>query len=669
MTSILVDFPVFKQKVQEQFNAMAKEDVLFVTNAGKDELWETYLKSFPKGTNPVFRERTEHDCQCCKQFIRACGNVVSLKNGKMTSIWDIKIEGHYGVVAKAMSKLVKSKPVTNVFYHYQKTLGTDYNYDTINNSRWDHFYFGLPDKFVKRNDDIGTLLSNIRSKRDVFKRGFDTLSVEFTEVILELIEQKSLYRGEEHLNAIETFLNQKNRYDTLSKKEKDYFCWHLANTTIIPIRNTVIGTLLIDLSEGMELDKAVRLFETKVAPTNYKRPTAIVTKSMIENAQKKVQELGIESSLQRRYAVADDLTINNVLFADRSIKKEMNVFEELIEKAPKNIKASLSKVEDVSIETFIKEIVPKADSISILPENTHIPNLMSIIAPVNISSPSILKWNNNFSWSYNGEVTDSIKERVKSAGGNVEGIIRCSLSWYNYDDLDIHVIEPNRNTIYFGAKRSGTSGMLDVDMNANSGNTRQGVENITWINKDRMKEGVYTVLINQFCKRETVDVGFEVEIEYNGEMHSFVYEKALKNKENVQVAKFKFSWKNGIEFIESLPSTKRSKEMWGISTQTFQKVNMIMFSPNHWDDNKVGNKHYFFILENCLNPDKTRGFYNEYLKEDLNQHRKVFEVLGSKIKAEKSDKQLSGLGFSSTTKNSILCKVTGSFTRTIKINF
>lgn len=51
---------------------------------------------------------------------------------------------------------------------------------------------------------------------------------------------------------------------------------------------------------------------------------------------------------------------------------------------------------------------------------------------------------NNFSWAYTGGITDSIKERVKQAGGNVDGELRISLSWFNFDDLDLHVIEPGR---------------------------------------------------------------------------------------------------------------------------------------------------------------------------------------------------------------------------------
>ena len=94
-----------------------------------------------------------------------------------------------------------------------------------------------------------------------------------------------------------------------------------------------------------------------------------------------------------------------------------------------------------------------------------------------------------------------------------------------------------------------------------------------------------------------------------------------------------------------------------------------MYSPNHWDGEKTGNRHYMFMLENCVNPEETRGIYNEFLKNELAEHRKVFEILGNKMKCEHTENQLSGVGFSSTARNELICKVTGSFTRTLKIKF
>jgi hypothetical protein len=50
-------------------------------------------------------------------------------------------------------------------------------------------------------------------------------------------------------------------------------------------------------------------------------------------------------------------------------------------------------------------------------------------------------------------------------------------------------------------------------------------------------------------------------------------------------------------------------------------------------------------------------------------HRKVFEMIGSKTRAAYSDQQLAGLGFSSTLRNEVIVRVSGSFNRILKIKF
>jgi len=54
------------------------------------------------------------------------------------------------------------------------------------------------------------------------------------------------------------------------------------------------------------------------------------------------------------------------------------------------------------------------------------------------------------------------------------------------------------------------------------------------------------------------------------------------------------------------------------------------------------------------------------LKEGLLDHKRVFEALGSKMKVEQSENQLSGLGFSSTKRDALICKVNG---KPVKIIF
>jgi hypothetical protein len=425
----------------------------------------------------------------------------------------------------------------------------------------------------------------------------------------------------------------------------------------------------VDLSEDRELDAAVSSFEQKVAPTNYKRPTALITSAMIESARKKIEELGLTTSLDRRFAVLEDISINNVLFADRSAKKRMsNVFDELTGQVSISAK-NFDKVEEVSIDDFIAKILPKAESIEILFENKHTNNLVSLLAPSDLTAKHLFKWPNNFSWSYQGEVADSIKERVKKAGGKVDGDLRCSLSWFNYDDLDLHMFEPKGGShIFFGGKVSmRTGGQLDVDMNAGFSQSRTPVENICYPDRKTMIEGQYGLSVNQYNKRETSDVGFDVEIEFDGQVFSFSYAKAVSG--TVPVATINYSHKDGFTIVESLASTQTVKTVWELPTQTFHKASVILLSPNYWNEMPIGNKHYFFMLEGCRNEGKVRGFYNEFLKEELTPHRKVFEIVGTKLKVQDEVNQLSGLGFSSTQRNSVVCRVKGSFSRTLKVLF
>jgi len=66
------EFKEFQQAVVNQFKTMDKDN-LYMVDIDKDKLWDVYLISFPEGSNKMYKERTEHDCQCCRQFIRVAG--------------------------------------------------------------------------------------------------------------------------------------------------------------------------------------------------------------------------------------------------------------------------------------------------------------------------------------------------------------------------------------------------------------------------------------------------------------------------------------------------------------------------------------------------------------------------------------------------------------------
>lgn len=688
-------FRDFVKAIQKNLQQMSKDSSrLFTVNVDTEELYNLYLDSFPAGTNEINRERREYDCSCCRHFIRDVGNVVSIKNGELHTIWGINpvSDDKYNVVAAALDAYVKQKAVLGVFLKKEKRIGTPENREMLPTgkiNKYEHFFVDLPEICIFKECYGHTLegdLSQFRDVRNVFKRSLDEISKEAVDTVLELIAQNSLYKGAEWKKQLTEFKNYQKEYGKLTDEQKELWIWEKsisAGAVIGKIRNHSIGTLLVNISEGMDLDLAVRKYEQIVAPVNYKRPKAIFTKKMLEDAKKTITELGYIDSLQRRFATLDDITVNNILFSNKDAAKRitgaMDLFDEMEQDVAIDPKR-FSKVEEISAEDFIKNVLPVAKELEVYMENKHIQNMVSLIAPEVADAKTMFKWNNGMSWAYTGNITDSdIKENVKAAGGSVTGIVRFSIQWNDGNgkdnsDLDAHCLEPQGGDhIYFSHKISRyTGGELDIDITDPiyqcKSNGGVAVENITYPSKERMKPGTYKFYVNQYSFRNSQ--GFKAEVEVNGEIHSYEYNTPVRG--NVDVAEVILDQSGNFKVVDKLPGNCAtiSKDVWGIKTLQFTPVSVVCYSPNYWDEQKgIGHQHLFFMLKDCINPEEPNGYYNEFLKPELEQHRRVFETLGAKAHVKDVDDQLSGVGFSLTKRNDLIIKVKGATERVVKVKF
>lgn len=688
-------FKDFVKAIQKNLQQMSKDSSrLFTVNVDTEELYNLYLDSFPADTNEIYRERREYDCSCCRHFIRDVGNVVSIKNGELHTIWGINpvSDDKYNVVAAALDAYVKQKAVLGVFLKKEKRIGTPENREMLPTgkiNKYEHFFVDLPEICIFKECYGHTLegdLSQFRDVRNVFKRSLDEISKEAVDTVLELIAQNSLYKGAEWKKQLTEFKNYQKEYGKLTDEQKELWIWEKsisAGAVIGKIRNHSIGTLLVNISEGMDLDLAVRKYEQIVAPVNYKRPKAIFTKKMLEDAKKTITELGYIDSLQRRFATLDDITVNNILFSNKDAAKRitgaMDLFDEMEQDVAIDPKR-FSKVEEISAEDFIKNVLPVAKELEVYLENKHIQNMVSLIAPEVADAKTMFKWNNGMSWAYTGNITDSdIKENVKAAGGSVTGIVRFSIQWNDGNgkdnsDLDAHCLEPQGGDhIYFSHKISRyTGGELDIDITDPiyqcKSNGGVAVENITYPSKERMKPGTYKFYVNQYSFRNSQ--GFKAEVEVNGEIHSYEYNTPVRG--NVDVAEVILDQSGNFKVVDKLPGNCAtiSKDVWGIKTLQFTPVSVVCYSPNYWDEQKgIGHQHLFFMLKDCINPEEPNGYYNEFLKPELEQHRRVFEALGAKAHVKDVDDQLSGVGFSLTKRNDLIIKVKGATERVVKVKF
>ena len=703
------------REIQKQFDKMCKTGILFKVEFTGQEVWDLYLSTLVENGDPVFRDpsSTTHNCKLCNNFIRRYGNIVAIDdNYNLMSIFDVefdKLPEHYKKVVKLLSNKIRSSSIKDVFFETLKDLST-LSYGPVDKKstsfklgvaknvkrytreeaekfgivrpnelrEFHHFHLELPTAFVDKNGyTIEYIMGFYRDNTHVFRRAMEEISLSTLELVRDLIQQGSLLDGTTHLHKVEAMIPLKKEYDELASSKRLNWIWKKSHKfQFAKFKNELIGVLCTELSQGEELNKACESWNKRVDPTNYMKAKAPITQKQINEARKFIEENGYLDSFDRRFATIDDIKaseIKHMNSGDGRIR-EVSIFDDVKPNKHQHVRNKFDGIEEVSIEKFMKDILPSCTLVEAWLTNKHVNNMVSLTTSSREDSKRIFKWDNNYSWTYNGNIAgkSQIKEAVKSQGGKVDGVLRFSIMWSEGDnddsDLDAHCIEPDGNRIYFANHHSyRTKGDLDIDIRNPLWHKRNGkevVENITYPSLNTMIDGEYKFHVNQYHARNSR--GFKAEIEVNGELYSYEYNQPVSGDINVA----RVTLKNGqFSINHSLRETSVSREIYGLDSNNFHKVNLVCLSPNHWGENNIGNKHYFFMLEGCKSPTSIRSFHNENLNGDLLQHRKVMEVLGATRMIESSNEQLSGLGFNSTVKDELIVRLSGNFKRVVKIKF
>jgi hypothetical protein len=698
----------FNKQIQTKFDEICKTGKLFRVNLSGDAVWQLYLQSFPKEHNPVFRDpaSTEHNCNHCKNFVRRYGNIVSINEKyEIETMFDVDAEEEYKDSAKAMSAAIKKATISEVFFEtfnelnslpYESCsksskvfqLGVDKNvkrytreeaekYGVVKPDQtitFNHMHLSIPKEFVDMTGkSVEAIMGEYRDAKNVFQRAMETISLDTLNLVKDLINQGSLLDGTTHLYKIEQIIPLKQEYDSLTANQRDNWCWVKSyKLPFAKFRNELIGVLCSELSEGKELNDACQSRNKRVDPANYMKATAPITKKQIEEAKKFVEENGYEESFDRRFAVLEDIKVSEILHTNAGDGKIKNasIFDTVKSTSTRHKRSEFDKVEEIGIDKFMKDILPTCTSVEAFLTNGHEGNMVTLTTAKNPESKPIFKWNNNYSWTFNGNLAgkSQIKENVKAVGGKTTGAFRCSLQWNDADtigivDLDLHCkISGIGEQVYYGNKRNiASTTWLDIDM---INPHHVGIENMT-IDK-LVKDGTYQLFVHNFSGHTNFK-GFKAEIEYDGNTFEYAFLQPFTG--NKAIATITITKGVITDIQHELPESTMNKEIYGLETNNFHKVNVVCLSPNHWGDNNVGNKHYLFMLDGCKSPISLRSFHNENLIPELAQHRKVLEVLGTQTMIESKGKQLSGLGFNATVRDELVVRLQGTHKRVVKIKF
>jgi hypothetical protein len=511
-------------RMQARFEAnVAGGAPLFTTDA--EDLFGAYLGVMP----PHWQQY--HNCTACRRFVDTYGGLVTIDtHGDIRSaIWNEEDASPlYRASFAAMAARVNTARVTGVF------ISSDVEWGTLATGEWHHMALKQPAARVYRNPVLTAGQARAEKREDfrILVAGLlEFKHAHVTQAVTLLRTTDALYRSEKVLGVAEWLSDLHQRREaTRNSRGQENLTWLAVATAPVGfchIRSSMIGTLLEDIAAGLPFDDISRRFADKMRPSRYQRSQAAPSTGAVEAAEKLVEQLGLAPALPRRYARFDE--IQKIWTPGGSHQAvaaapEGGVFGHLKTKdaepatAPLEIPAST-----ITWEKFQRTVLSEALTIeAIVPPASD--RFMALVTALDPKAPPLLQWDNPearnpVSWYYASGVDAEIKKRVIDAGGLHTGVdIRASLIWNNRNDLDLHVITPAREHIYFGDKRSRCGGWLDIDMNV-SGETTKPIENIRWP-KGSAPPGRYQVYVQnyRFHEQDRRPTPFRVEFEINGDV-------------------------------------------------------------------------------------------------------------------------------------------------------
>lgn len=653
-------FIEFRDAIHERLVMLQENCVLVRANVPKQDMYAAYLESFKAGDNPIFRTNRVHDCNTDKSFLKAIGNIVAIdKNNFTHTLWDLEVPAMYQPSVDALHNLVSSAVITAPMCWHSANLGEKSNVSVSPNSlgeTFQHFYGDLQARYVTEED--GPVIDKVTSARQTFLRVMTEVSEDSLQVVLDLINEGLLQRGEVHRSKLEKIIKLKAEYTSLSGAARVPYSWRMAtkNADSLPRYASAIMVAVLAVEEGdKSLTDVVNMYNSSVVGASYQRVTAVASQAQIKKAQQYLVDNDFMGGLTKRHAKPTDLSINDVLYAAGDVQfKDTDIFDVLAQEAVDRETTKLVG-EPITMAKFTAEVVPVAKSIELFLESNMQGNLCNILTQVDESAKSIHPWGNGSTWSYNGDVADAVMERVKEAGGVVDAENCITLHWDYTDDLDLHLDTPS-GKVYHGNKR-GNGCQLDVDMNVH-GETNDAVENIFFAGG--VPEGDYRVNVNNYTRRSSGQ-GFGLRIANSEGVTNYRFDGVLGNGRTETC--LEFTGRNGVMTNLRIVGSKvvrtggTKQDVWGLATQSYVPVDMMMLSPNFWEGKRHGHKHYMFMLRECKNPESVRSFYNEQLVSELRSQRKVLETVGGRMRVEYADEQMAGVGFSESKNATVNLRV------------
>jgi uncharacterized protein YfaP (DUF2135 family) len=100
--------------------------------------------------------------------------------------------------------------------------------------------------------------------------------------------------------------------------------------------------------------------------------------------------------------------------------------------------------------------------------------------------------------------------------GNGTGEVQVNITWNSVADVDLYVVDPLGEEVYYADRNANSGGQLDIDSNAGCGTDGPRSENVFWPFGVVAPSGTYTVRVNYWSACGAASTDYVVTIRTQG---------------------------------------------------------------------------------------------------------------------------------------------------------
>lgn len=273
-----------------------------------------------------------------------------------------------------MIRKVEKADIMLAYYTKDNMLGTPVT------GEWKHMHVcnsnvcNHSKTFINNWNDYFKMSSDSIENFKMVKYATECYDLDIVNKALTLLTTNSLCRADKFTKMGEAVAELFKALDgEKNERKRNNIIWQYVanniNTSYCHIKSGMLGTLYDDIKEGYDFDTIAKRFADKVDPLNYMRPKAAPSAGNIKRAEELINELGLEKSLERRFANIDELTYLWKPEQKEDNNKSEGIFSHLLDKETikrdsekLNLQLSITRI---TWAKFRRDILPKVKSMKI----------------------------------------------------------------------------------------------------------------------------------------------------------------------------------------------------------------------------------------------------------------------------------------------------------------